>query len=381
DQLISGGVSTLADASALLGVTEAVLLDDTVDALSARDGAGLFGVVERVVAAGHDPRRFGADLLERLRDLVLLQAVPEAAERGLVDGVPPDQLDRMRRQAESLGAAELSRAADIVHDGLVEMRGTTSPRLLLELVCARLLLPAADGSSASTLARLDAVERRISLGAHAGPALSPAPGLSIPASAQPAQAQPAQAQPAPAPPPAPPPVVAASERAGGPRQAATTGSGEATGQLDAAALREAWALILDAVKKRSRVPHAMLAQHAQVSAVDGDRVTISIGLAPIARQFQAGPGVDILADALTEVVGGSWRVQVATGSGGTQPASAVDAAPPVAGFAPGDEPEPDDPAGDEENGRVGTDRSAGPDPVSLLQDAFGATVIAESDES
>ena len=366
DQLIAGGATSLADASALLGVTETVLLDSAVDALSARDGAGLFGVIERVVAAGHDPRRFATDLLERLRDLVLLQAVSGAAERGLVEGVAPDQLDRMQRQATSLGAAELSRAADIVHAGLIEMRGTTSPRLLLELVCARLLLPAADGSSASVLARLDALERRITLGAHVGPAVAAAPGL--PPHQAPAPA-PAPVEPA-APPAAeqPPTQPAASTPAPAPASAPAV-----PGTLDATGLREAWPLILDAVKKRSRVPHAMLAQHAQITSVDGDRVVVAIALAPIARQFQNGPGVEILTESLTEVIGGSWRIQIVAGE------AQVVAGPE--GFAPGDEPEPEpDPvssgAGDPNQGAASSRPAREEvDPVSLLKSALGATVI------
>lgn len=342
DQLIAGEATSYVRAAALLGVTDVVLLDDAVAALSARDGAALFGVVERVVAAGHDPRRFAADLLERLRDLLLLQAVPEAVERGLVEGVPPDQLELMRQQATSLGAAELSRSADTVHAGLVEMRGTTSPRLLLELVCARLLLPAADGSAAATLARLDAVERRITLGT---PAATRAP-----------------APPAPLAPPAPP--AARSSAPTAPAGPESTPDPAATG-LDVAALREAWPLVLDAVKSRSRVPHAMLAQYAQVLAVDGQRLTLGMALAQIARQFQAGPGVEILTEALAEKVGGRWSVQVTVGAPGAE--TTVD------GFAPGDGPSDVEPVA------ASAAPAEPPDPVGLLRSAFGATVIGEID--
>ncbi|MGH3682832.1 MAG: DNA polymerase III subunit gamma and tau, partial [Natronosporangium sp.] len=146
DQLIAGsgpdGVG-YARAVALLGVTDAALLDELCDALAAGDGAATFSTIERVAEAGHDARRFAADLLERLRDLIVLQQVPDAAAKGLLD-VPADQLDRMAVHASQFGLATLSRCADIVHDGLVEMRGTASPRLLLELICARMLLPGAD---------------------------------------------------------------------------------------------------------------------------------------------------------------------------------------------------------------------------------------------
>ncbi|WP_435586983.1 DNA polymerase III subunit gamma and tau [Micromonospora aurantiaca (nom. illeg.)] len=166
DQLIAGagpeGVD-YARAAALLGVTDAALIDEMCDALAAGDGAAAYATVDRVAEAGHDSRRFASDLLERLRDLIVLQQVPDAAARGLIDG-PADQIERMAAQAQRLGPATLSRCADIVHNGLVEMRGTTAPRLLLELICARMLLPGADDSSAGLLQRLERMERRLTLG-------------------------------------------------------------------------------------------------------------------------------------------------------------------------------------------------------------------------
>jgi len=160
DQLLAGGGSggvSYDEAMSLLGVTDVALIDDAVDALAAGDGAALFGTVEDVVNAGHDPRRFAVDLLERLRDLILLQAVPEAAERGLVEA-PGDQVAKMRAQIDGLGSAMLTRAAETVHTALGEMRGTTSPRLLLEVMCARLLLPETSADDAALLARLERLE-------------------------------------------------------------------------------------------------------------------------------------------------------------------------------------------------------------------------------
>ncbi|MDG4806712.1 DNA polymerase III subunit gamma and tau [Micromonospora sp. WMMD1120] len=165
DQLIAGagpeGVS-YARAAALLGVTDSALIDEMCDALAAGDGAAAYATVDRVAEAGHDPRRFASDLLERLRDLIVLQQVPDAAAKGLIDG-PADQIERMAAQAAQLGPGTLSRCADIVHDGLVEMRGTTAPRLLLELICARMLLPGADDSTGGLLQRLERMERRLTL--------------------------------------------------------------------------------------------------------------------------------------------------------------------------------------------------------------------------
>ncbi|MEU4418986.1 DNA polymerase III subunit gamma and tau, partial [Actinoplanes sp. NPDC024001] len=165
DQLIAGagpdGVS-YSRAVALLGVTDVALIDEMCDALAAGDGAAAYAAIDRVAEAGHDPRRFASDLLERLRDLIVLQQVPDAVAKGLIDG-PADQLEAMAGQAARLGPATLSRCADIVHNGLVEMRGTTAPRLLLELITARMLLPGAEDSTGALLQRLERLERGVPL--------------------------------------------------------------------------------------------------------------------------------------------------------------------------------------------------------------------------
>ncbi|AWE51156.1 DNA polymerase III subunit gamma and tau [Streptomyces nigra] len=198
DQLLAGareeGV-TYAMATSLLGYTEGSLLDSVVEAFATGDGAAAFEVVDRVIEGGNDPRRFVADLLERLRDLVILAAVPDAAEKGLIDA-PADVLERMQAQAGTFGAAELSRAADLVNQGLTEMRGANSPRLQLELICARVLLPATYGDERSVMARLDRLERGVSFSAGAGaPAMGYAPGPEAHAAPAPAQAAPPQAAP------------------------------------------------------------------------------------------------------------------------------------------------------------------------------------------
>ncbi|WP_347237852.1 DNA polymerase III subunit gamma and tau, partial [Dietzia sp. DQ11-44] len=160
DQLMAGAGEdgiTYSRAVSLLGATEVALIDDTVDALAAGDGATLFRTVDKVIEAGLDPRRFAADLLQRLRDLIMVQSVPQAIERGLVDA-PVEQADTMRRQAENIGPATLARCADMVHEGMGSMRGATSPRLLLEILCAKLLLPSADDSMIALLQRVEALE-------------------------------------------------------------------------------------------------------------------------------------------------------------------------------------------------------------------------------
>ncbi|WP_324192180.1 DNA polymerase III subunit gamma and tau [Nocardia puris] len=176
DQLLAGagpeGV-TYNRAVALLGVTDVALIDDAVAALATDDGAALFGTVDRVMEAGHDPRRFAVDLLERFRDLILLRAVPDAADRGLVSG-PGDVLDRMREQAERIGSATLTRYAELLHEGLGEMRGATAPRLLLEVICARMLLPSVSDAESATLQRLERLERGFAGGVPAPSAAAPA---------------------------------------------------------------------------------------------------------------------------------------------------------------------------------------------------------------
>ncbi len=227
DQLLGGAGSagvTHKLATDLLGFTPDTLLDEVVEAFASRDGGGVFSVVDKVVETGQDPRRFTEDLLRRLRDLVIVTAVPDAPATGLID-VPVDAGERLVAQAARFGAIELSRAADIVAQGLTEMRGATAPRLLLELLCARVLLPGADHSSEGVMARIERLERRLdvvggppapaSTGRPAAPIASPAEPVRTPAAAAPApQAHAPEPQapstPAPAAPthdvPAPPPM-------------------------------------------------------------------------------------------------------------------------------------------------------------------------------
>ncbi|MFE0544159.1 DNA polymerase III subunit gamma and tau [Streptomyces sp. NPDC058891] len=181
DQLLAGAGAdgvTYAMATSLLGYTDGSLLDSVVEAFASGDGAAAFEVVDRVIEGGNDPRRFVADLLERLRDLVIVAAVPDAVEKGLIDA-PADVLERMQAQAGVFGPAELSRAADLVNEGLTEMRGATSPRLQLELICARVLLPAAYGDERSVMARLDRLERGVSLSGGGAPAMGYVPGPEV----------------------------------------------------------------------------------------------------------------------------------------------------------------------------------------------------------
>ena len=220
DQLLAGSDEsglTYERAVTLLGYTDESLLDDVAEAFATGDGAAVFGAVNRVIEGGHDPRRFAADLLDRFRDLIVLAAVPDAGETGLLD-VPADRLDRMRAQAASFDQAQLARAAETINAGLVEMRGATSPRLQLELICAQVLLPAAATGDAGLLARLERLERRLGTG-EAGHRpeqreSSPARPALAAAEARPEPVAPRPARPKPTAETAPRPAAAASS--GGP---------------------------------------------------------------------------------------------------------------------------------------------------------------------
>ncbi|MCY4728673.1 DNA polymerase III subunit gamma and tau [Nocardioides sp. STR2] len=221
DQLLGGagdaGV-THKLATDLLGFTPDSLLDEVVEAFATRDGAAVFSVVDKVVETGQDPRRFTEDLLRRLRDLVIVTAVPDAPATGLID-VSEDAGERLVAQAARFGAIELSRAADIVAAGLTEMRGATAPRLLLELLCARVLLPGADHTADGVMARLERLERRMDVTGAPAPTAASAPA---PAPARPTAPAPASAVPSAAPQPEPSAVAQAAPQAappGGPQVA------------------------------------------------------------------------------------------------------------------------------------------------------------------
>lgn len=202
DQLMAGAGPNGLDyelAVALLGYTHASLLDDVVEAVAASDAATVFRAVDRVIQTGHDPRRFVEDLLERFRDLIIVQAMPESAQ-SILRGMPADQIARLQNQAHNLGAAELSRAADVTNTALTEMTGATSPRLHLELLCARILLPSSEQTERGIAARIDRVERRLNYAGNdvGAPAAPHAASAAVPATAAAAVAAPAPLAPVPA---------------------------------------------------------------------------------------------------------------------------------------------------------------------------------------
>jgi DNA polymerase III subunit gamma/tau len=394
DQLAAGsgadGIS-YARALSLLGYTDGALLDEVVDAFAASDGAAVFGAVDRVIESGLDPRRFAQDLLERFRDLLVLDAVPDAGENGLLD-LPADELERMRGQAARSGRAWLSRAADLMAEALVEMRGTTSTRLVLELAAARVLLPGAATDISALLARLDRMERRLAAtGVPAAPDVSE-PAVSEPAVSEPAAAVPAAPQAAAEPEPVTAeldpvePDAAQSAPAAEPAPAqvapvAAAPGGVATGGVDAAAVRRLWDDVLDAVKLRSRVAFTMLSQYAKVIDADATSVTLEFTPSLFAKQFEEGKA-EIFHDALKEVAGLDLRL-VTVGAAAPLAAAPATPASRAAAAAAEPEPEPDDIA--DEASELGEGAAERQDPqdaaLALLQTGLGAQVIGEIDHS
>ena len=292
DQLLAGAEGnrvTYPRALALLGVTDVALIDRSVDALAAGDAAALFGAVESVIDAGHDPRRFATDLLERFRDLILLQSVPDAASRGVVDG-PEDVLDRMRDQASRMGTATLTRYAEVVHAGLGEMRGATAPRLLLEVVCARLLLPSASDDESAVLQRIERIENRLD--------------MSIPVEKSAPRREPA-AKPEPKPkreskPVSKPATVIKPELAETPPAP--------RGELDAAAVRSMWPTVRQKVRERSRTIDVMLAG-AIVRVVEGGTLVLGHDSAPLAKRLGEQRNADVIREALKDALGVDWKIR------------------------------------------------------------------------
>ena len=271
-QVISGcgpeGV-TYQDAVLQLGMTDNSLLNETIDALIDRDGAALFDVVDRVIEAGHEPRRFVTDLLERIRDLIVLQRVPGAAERGLIHA-PLEVIETESDQANRIGAAELARAGDLVSRALTEIKGATAPRLQLELLMAKLLLPASDDSTQGLRARIDQLERGVVAGVvhtpqQAAPA-APAEPVAAPAAVPPAPPKLSAVAPHTAPteamkkPPAKPPAKPAAQQPVVadapeivPEAAQTTAAPANPGNTTLASFVSMWPSIMDALLKYSRV--------------------------------------------------------------------------------------------------------------------------------
>jgi DNA polymerase-3 subunit gamma/tau len=323
DQLIGGageaGV-THQLASGLLGYTPDALLDEVVDAFAAGDGAAVFGVVDKVIETGQDPRRFTEDLLRRLRDLVIVAAVPGATASGLID-CSEDQGERLVAQAARFGATDLSRAADILATGLTEMRGATAPRLLLELLCARVLLPGADHSTDGIAARLDRLERRAAIvgtpSAAAAPAASPPepPAQDRPAPLTAAATVAASAEPDPVPVATEPAGPAGSEpepRAEPKPRAEPAGPPAATrggGGLSLVDVRRLWPDVVESTKARRRMAWIHLTQNCQVIGLDGNVLTLGFANSGARDSFVSSGCSEVVHQAAIDVVGADWKIE------------------------------------------------------------------------
>lgn len=277
----------------LLGFTDGALLDDAIDAIAARDGATLFKTIDRVIESGHDPRRFTGDMLERIRDLMIVDALKDATANSILRDMPDDQMERMRNQAAHIGAANLSRAADIAAEGLTQMRGATAPRLMLELICGRILLPIGDLSESGMLSRIERLERAENLapmstvrssGHHTvepkettgSTHVSPEITHSKVEEVKPAAVQPETKQ---------------------------------HGAFDITALRRAWPDVIEDVKKRRRLTWSLLSASAQVLAVDDTAITIGIVNAGARDSFIRSESDEILRKAFVDVVGIDRRIE------------------------------------------------------------------------
>ena len=440
DQLLAGsdesGLS-YERAVALLGFTDASLLDEIADAFAAADGAAVFRVVNRVIEGGHEPRRFAADMLDRFRDLIVLAAVPDAAEIGLLD-LPPDRAELMTAQAGRFGQAGLTRAAEIISTGLDQMRGATSPRLLLELMCAQVLLPAAATDEKSLLARLERLESAGRGGPapvpqapprapHPGqdddaerprgaspaqrqapePTRSPASGPSAPkqAAPAPAAATPAPATPVPAAPVPAASVPAASSPAGAERRTPASAASQerAAGSPGLSAtdsLRQNWDAVLAAVKQERRVAWMLLSNASVLSLADGiltlrfprdgdlKGFSVSGHDAVLKRVLSASFGLNVTVkgvaggDAPAGAAGARpGRAVPASGSSRQPPAAPPEFAPPdPAGYdddeAPDDMP-PDEMSADEPSPDDRPVRTAELTGMDLIQRELGGQVIGE----
>jgi DNA polymerase-3 subunit gamma/tau len=392
-------------------MTDSTLLDATVDALAAHDGAALFTVIDQVMDAGHDPRRFVTDLLERMRNLIVLQHVSGAAQLGLIDA-PEDEIARQVDQSALFGASELARASDVVSEGLSGLKGATAPRLHLELMAAKLLLPAADSDERGTRARLDQLERRISSGefhqaAHPADAPIAAPAAAVAAPAAPAIPVPPVA-PAVSAPAAEAPAAAASEAPSRPKKlsdvAPSTKKESAASrppmkpaekaaavEAEAAAaepvvapsnpnaslpqLVSMWPAILDATKSYSRVAWMVFSDSAPLSLENGV-LAVGVENASKAANAKASGHDERLRQAVLDVFRTDVRIDIVLAPNAT--ARLVNAAPVDASDDSGDSSapavaivvEPDAPSIDDED----LDDTSG---VDLIMRELGGTQIGE----
>jgi len=338
-QLLAGASKdgvTYEIAVALLGYTDGALLDEAIDALAAQDSASLFNTVDRVVESGQDPMRFSQDLLERLRDLIIVGAVDDNNSQVLKE-LPADQIDRIRTQARLIGIANLIRAADLVANGLTQMRGATPPRLILELICGQMMLPT--GNDAALVSRVEKLERSLAIGIST--ISEPKVAKSVPVVEEVKQVPKAESKPV---------AVTKIEPVKTERK---SNNHKPSGQADIASLRRMWPQVIENVKGKRRLTWSLLATSAQILSIDDESISIGIVNAGARDSFVRSESDVILSDAFAEVAGVRRKI-VAT----------VDSSVATTTMARVDE-DPADP-----NMLSGAD---------LLASKLGAKVIKESD--
>jgi len=271
----------------LLGYTDGALLDDAIDAIGARDTATLFKTIDLLVESGHDPRRFAFDLLERLRDLVIVDALTDQAAT-VLRGYPKDQLTRMASQASRIGSASLNRAAALLAEGLTAMRGATPARLILELVAGKITIAQGDSSDTGMISRLERLERQSGFDVVSAVATPTQKVNKTESKAEPKtiKEEPEQVK---------------SEPAKGEK---------APSSADIASLRRMWPDVIESVKRRRRLTWSLLSASAQILSVDEKQITIGIVNAGARDSFIRSESEQILIDAFDEVTGIRRKIEV-----------------------------------------------------------------------
>ena len=304
----------------LLGFTDGALLDDALDAIAARDGATLFKTIDRVIESGHDPRRFTSDMLERLRDLMIVDALKDSTANSILRDLPEDQMVRMRNQSNRIGSANLSRAADIAAESLTQMRGATAPRLILELICGRILLPIGDNGESGILSRIERLERAENIAPLTSSVASSAPTSSASSSSASRSSETRTAElkettnSAHSVSDVAPSIKTVSVNPVGEKQTESAPSAapkaKVPGNFDIAALRRAWPDVIEDVKKRRRLTWSLLSASAQVLSVDEEAITIGIVNPGAKESFERSESDVILRNAFIDVVGIDRKIAV-----------------------------------------------------------------------
>ena len=317
----------------LLGYTDGALLDDAIDAIGARDTATLFKTIDLLVESGHDPRRFAFDLLERLRDLVIVDALTDQAAT-VLRGYPKDQLTRMASQASRIGSASLNRAASLLAEGLTAMRGATPARLILELVAGKITIAQGDSSDTGMISRLERLERQSGFDVVSAAVATPTQKVNKAES----KAEPKTIKEE--------PEQVKSEPVKGEK---------APSSADIAALRRMWPDVIESVKRKRRLTWSLLSASAQILSVDNEQITIGIVNAGARDSFIRSESEQILIDAFVEVTGIKRKIEVVVdaSTGANNQSARVDEDP------------------DDEVRLSGTE---------LLMKELGARVIGESDK-